>query len=195
MFCRFSYSFFRPQSRNRYLRAVSLVGHQEADKHPVGGMRGINGLRITIDGIQKLFPEVYRRKFAENRFADSEKTGIFENTFPKFHTPTKFVLHFAERALLRNGARSFGIPICGHIKSNDRVLTTLSLLCFIRYIFNCSIKLCKTGNLQFIPLYINLRVSPVYSQHTSFCFRLLPPPLSSSVGRYYSIPRRLPRAS
>lgn len=151
MFCRFSYSFFCPQSRNRYFRAVSLVGHQEADKHPVGGIRGINGLRITIDGIQKLFPEVYRRKFAENRFADSEKTGIFENTFPKFHTPTKFVLHFAERASLRNGARSFGIPICGHIKSNDRVLTTLSLLCFIRYIFNCSIKLCKTGNLQFIP--------------------------------------------
>ena len=51
------YSFFRPQSRNRYFRAVSLVGHQEADKHPVGG---INRLRTTIDGIQKLFPEVHR---------------------------------------------------------------------------------------------------------------------------------------
>ena len=85
-----------------------LVGRYEADKQfDRRYKRYKNELRITIDGIQKLFPEVSRRKFAANEFADSGKTVIFENTFPKFQTPTKFVLHFAERASLRNGARSY----------------------------------------------------------------------------------------
>lgn len=121
MFCRACTPF---SARNRLTDLPGqfcLSGVKKQTSNPVGDIRGINGLRITIDGIQKLFPEVYRRKFAEDRFADSEKTGIFENTFPKFHTPTKFVLHFAERASLRNSACSFGMPMCGHTKSSDRV--------------------------------------------------------------------------
>lgn len=121
MFCRACTPFSARNRLTDFPGQFRLSGVKKQTSNPVGGIRGINGLRITIDGIQKLFPEVYRRKFAEDEFADSEKTAIFENTFPKLHTPTKFVLHFAERASLRNGARSFDIPMCGHTKNSDSV--------------------------------------------------------------------------